>query len=148
MIGPAQVSAPGFLLSQTKRNPMSITITGCAQRRTTDYQVARIVELAAGRLRDPHAAHVAELLGCSFEHASKNEFHRRLAILQELHRHLTLERIRGEIGSWLYSPARLEALGEAIKAELARLNTVTRTEADRVFAAGYTPQIEAAVRAA
>jgi hypothetical protein len=123
-------------------------LTSRAQRRTSDYEMNRIVELATGRLRDPHAAQVAELLGVSFEHASKNEFHRRLAILQELHRHLILERMRGEIGSWLYSPARLESLREAIKAELVRMNTVTHTEADRVFAAGYTPQIEAAVRAA
>jgi hypothetical protein len=126
---------------------MNTMRTSHAQQRATDYQMARIIELAAGRLRDPHAAQVAELLGVSIEHASKNEFYRRLAILQELHRHLICERMRGEIGSWLYSPARLEAIREAIKVELVRLNTVTRTDADRVFAAGYTPQIEAAVKA-
>jgi hypothetical protein len=125
---------------------MDIKITGCAQRYTTDHQITRIAELTACRSRDRHAAQVAELLGVSVKHASKNEFHRRLAILRGLHRNLILERIRGEIGSWLYSPARLEALCEAIKVELVRLNTVTRTDADRVFAAGYTPQIEAAVK--
>ena len=116
------------------------------QRRTTDYQMARIIELEAGRLRDPHAAQVAELLGVSFEHASKNEFHRRMAILQELHRHLICEQWRGRIGSWLYSPSRFVALHEAIRKELVRLDDTPQTDAERIFAAGYTPQIEAAVR--
>ena len=123
---------------------MNITPAIRGHRRTTDYEAARIAELAAGRYIDPHAAQVAELLGCSFEHAALNDFHRRLAILRDLYKHMQLERIRGNIGSWLYSPARLEAIREAMRNELRRLNTVPATEAELIFAEGYVPQIAAA----
>ena len=129
---------------------MNIIRTSPEQRRAvahvSNYQTARIAELAAGRLHDPHAAQVAELIGCSFEHAQKYEFHRRLAILRDLYSHLICEQWRGKIGSWLHSPARLIALQEAIREELVRLDATPQTEAECIFAQGYVPQIEAAVR--
>ena len=131
----------------TKETEMTTILTGQAQQRqyTTYSQAAHIAAIAALRLRDPHAAQVAELIGISVEHAAKDEFHRRLAILRDLHQNLICEQWRGRIGSWLFSPGRLEALREAIRAELERLETVEQTDADRVFADGYLPAIAASV---
>jgi hypothetical protein len=119
---------------------------GTQQRRyTTDSQAARIMELASGRMRDPHATQVADLIGVSVEHVQKNEFHRRLAILCSLHKHLLCEQWRGRIGSYLHSPARLVALKEAILEELERFPGVEQSSADSTFAEGYLPDIRASV---
>jgi hypothetical protein len=127
---------------------MTTILTSRAQQRrhTTDSQAARIVELASARLRDPHATQVADLLGVSIEHVQKNEFHRRLAILCSLHKHLLCEQWRGRIGSYLHSPARLVALRTAILEELERFPCVEQSSADSTFAEGYLPAIRASVK--
>jgi hypothetical protein len=126
---------------------MTTILTGRAQQRryTTDSQAARIVELAAWRLRDSHATQVADLLGVSIEHVQKIEFHRRLAILRSLHKHLLCEQWRGRIGSYLHSPARLVALRTAILEELERFPGVEQSSADSTFAEEYLPAIRASV---